>query len=236
MKKIFIVIGLLAGIVAVVAGLTYVFADVFPAPNPKWGYVDWWRPLIAFPEGIAAWAVIATLLVIGWQSWETRKAAQAGRDAAIATLQNAQALVNSERPWLIAEAKADDRQPHFFRIEITNCGRTPARFLRGDAAYIVTQRPDQLPVPPTYSAPMILPEQLLIAPGTGFPVPHGYSISHLIKDLNSETLVILGRVVYEDTIIPGVEHETRWCFGYVLTAPYGGKFILTGPNEYTANT
>jgi len=32
--------------------------------------------LFSWPEGITAWAIIATLFVIGWQSWETRRSAE----------------------------------------------------------------------------------------------------------------------------------------------------------------
>jgi hypothetical protein len=34
-------------------------------------YLPWWYALIAWPEGIGAWAVIATGLAIVWQSWAT---------------------------------------------------------------------------------------------------------------------------------------------------------------------
>jgi hypothetical protein len=38
---------------------------------------SWWYLLLAWPEGITTLAIISTLFVIGWQSWETRKAAEA---------------------------------------------------------------------------------------------------------------------------------------------------------------
>jgi hypothetical protein len=37
----------------------------------------WWHKFVAWPEGIATSALIFTLIAIGWQSWETRKAAKA---------------------------------------------------------------------------------------------------------------------------------------------------------------
>ncbi len=40
-------------------------------------YLPWWYVLIAWPEGITTWAVIATGFMIAWQSAETRKAAEA---------------------------------------------------------------------------------------------------------------------------------------------------------------
>ena len=35
--------------------------------------MQWWNILIAWPEGITAWAIIGTLFVIGWQSWFARQ-------------------------------------------------------------------------------------------------------------------------------------------------------------------
>ena len=43
--------------------------------DPK-KYMPWWDVLIAWPDGIAAWGLLATLTAIIWQSWETRKSAQ----------------------------------------------------------------------------------------------------------------------------------------------------------------
>jgi hypothetical protein len=152
--------------------------------------------------------------------------------------------------------------PHFYEIQITNCGRTPARFISGDAAYVFVERPDLLPVPPTYSSPFFIPKQVLIAPGKGFPIPPGYNIPHLLEipEAANKTLVLYGHIIYEDTIIPDVAHETRWCFGYVpatreqktqhlpqvlqnlaneIQIPahiMGGDFVLTGPNDYTKHT
>ncbi len=42
-----------------------------PVPPPNWSHTFTW------PEGVTAWAVIFTLLVIAWQSVETRRAAEA---------------------------------------------------------------------------------------------------------------------------------------------------------------
>ena len=130
---------------------------------------------------------------------------------------------------------------HHYEIQITNNGRTPARFLRGDAFYTFADRPDSLQIPPNYSSPFVLPKQLLIATGKGFTIPHGYSVANLRQkpEAINKTLVIYGRVLYEDTIIPGIEHETRWCFGYIESARgqlMVGDFVLTGPSEYTKNS
>jgi hypothetical protein len=40
-------------------------------------YLPWGYELFGWPEGITTWAIIATGFVIGWQAWETRRAAEA---------------------------------------------------------------------------------------------------------------------------------------------------------------
>ncbi len=190
-----------------------------------WFKSEWWLVIIAALTGG----------VIGWQSWETRKAAKAA-------LLNAKALVDSERPWLIAEVVRNSRNYHLFELRITNFGRTPARFIQGDATHVFAQHPETLPIPPKYSSPIILPRNLVVAPDKGFPIPHGYNIPHLLKTAGGaeKILVIYGRVIYEDTIIPGIEHEVAWCFGYMYASRNGltteDNFVLTGPSEYTKNT
>ena len=200
--------------------------NVPTAQETKWyKKSDWWLVIIAaFTGG-----------VICWQSWETRKAAKAA-------LLNAKALVDSERPWLIAEVLKNSKNPLIYEIQITNFGRTPARFIRGNAIYVFATQPGSLPVPPNYSSPIILPKNLIIAPNKAFTIPHGYNIPHLLSlgGGADKTLVIYGQVSYEDTIIPGVEHEVAWCFGYIYAPRNGvlikGDFVLTGPSEYTKNT
>jgi hypothetical protein len=48
-------------------------------------YLPWGYKLVAWPEGIATWAFLATLGAIIWQAVETRRAARATADAASAT-------------------------------------------------------------------------------------------------------------------------------------------------------
>jgi hypothetical protein len=43
-------------------------------------YLPWGYELVAWPEGIGAWILILTGAAIGWQGWETRKAADATKD------------------------------------------------------------------------------------------------------------------------------------------------------------
>jgi hypothetical protein len=185
---------------------------------------------------------VSTLRKIDRQTAATELSAKAGELSAKAAALNAQALVNAERPWLVAEVKPDDGLPHHYSIHISNVGRSPATFLSCDAAYLLVERPDLLPTPPEYSSPMTIPAQTLIANGMGFQIPHGYSIPHLLKAHDTAvTLVVYGRVLYGNTIVPDQTHETRWCFGYYFLPDASrplitGQFVLCGPDEYTRHT
>jgi len=53
--------------------------------NSPSDYLPWGYKLVAWPEGIATWAFLATLGAIIWQAVETRRAATATADAASAT-------------------------------------------------------------------------------------------------------------------------------------------------------
>jgi hypothetical protein len=77
---------------------------------------EWWLFILGIP----------TLFVIGWQSGETRKSANAAKDAAKAALLNAQAIINAERAILLFKIGQDER-PELFTIKIVNCGKVPAR-------------------------------------------------------------------------------------------------------------
>jgi hypothetical protein len=50
---------------------------------------QWWHVFFAWPEGITALLIALTLGAITWQSWETRKAAEAA--------------INSDRAWILAD-------------------------------------------------------------------------------------------------------------------------------------
>ena len=79
-----------------------------------WRDSNWWLVIIAF----------GTACVIGWQSWETRKAAQGAK-------QNVEVFVGAQRPQIIVTAH--DNPPHDLlsdsprvQMELTNRGPTTA--------------------------------------------------------------------------------------------------------------
>jgi hypothetical protein len=70
----------------------------------------WYTPFKQ-PEG---WLVIVGALtfgVIAWQAWETRRSVYAATISALAAKLNADALVSSERAWVIVELKLEGDEP-----------------------------------------------------------------------------------------------------------------------------
>ena len=68
-------------------------------PHPQW-----WYKLLSWPEGVTAWAVLLTLYAIVWQSWETRRAADATRDAAQAALKQSDIQAAAMQQWVDVDA------------------------------------------------------------------------------------------------------------------------------------
>lgn len=90
-----------------------------------------WQILLAWPQGITTWAILFTLFVIGWQSWETARAASAAE-------RTTAHLIASERAWILvagvnltagaSDAPEGDMQV-FVQCSAKNEGRSPGRVL-----------------------------------------------------------------------------------------------------------
>jgi hypothetical protein len=172
---------------------------------------------------------------------------KAAEDAAMAALLNAQAMMHSERPWIIISIEPHPQFRGSFLFAATNKGRTPAQLVSGSSEYTFAPRPQELPVPPTYSSQFTGLDETLLVPGDPFQIYTRSGIcpedilarrasSHELRSYN-ETLIFYGRIVYRDGFGNGNEsntfHETRWCFAYVK---HERRFVLTGPDEYNRHT
>jgi hypothetical protein len=105
----------------------------------------WW------PEGITAVAIIFTLIAISIQTYYTRNAAEATRDAAKAALLNAEALVNAERGRLVvvhSTPDPDSSEAGIFEFKIRNIGRCPALLTFARLRVLFLTRGHELPTEP----------------------------------------------------------------------------------------
>lgn len=93
-----------------------------------------WIETFAWPEGATAWALLLTLFVIGWQSIETRNAANGAQRAADGTLQQIQLIKDKERARLTLHPlplTEIERVPwQWVEIRIENFGYTHALNVR----------------------------------------------------------------------------------------------------------
>lgn len=211
-------------------------------------------------DSITQWVLVVVTAVtaafICWQAVETRRSARSAAMNAKAALLNAQAFLDSERPWLVVTVEKNEALPgrtyYFFRI--TNRGNTPATFVSGGFAHAFNISPNDLPSPPAYE-PFIAPNNRFLPPGDGFNIQRTYDdltkgidpvalISSRAQQLGTadanSLLFFYGNIVYDDVLgrdRPGyVPHETRWCFAFF---PAGLRFIKTGPDgstEYNRDT
>ncbi len=194
-------------------------------------------------QRILVFVGIATCLVIGWQAWESRKAAQAA-------LLNARAVINGERPWLVVRPFIEKKEnPKLCLFGCKNQGITPAKIISASARHDFVNSLDDLRQRlPDYSSPTTLPDLRLIVHTDSFRIGHGVDPESLSRatsnvDLVNESrkfLVYYGNVVYRDVLYPESEseglHETRWCFVYLPHKEGDIKFEQTGPEEYNRYT
>jgi hypothetical protein len=172
---------------------------------------------------------------------------KAAEDAAMAALLNAQAMMHSERPWIIITIEPHPQFRGSFLFAATNKGRTPAQLISGSSEYTFASRPQELAIPPAYSSQFTGLDETLLVPGDPFQIYTRSGIcpedilarrasSHELRSYN-ETLIFYGRIVYRDGFGNGNEtnayHETRWCFAYVK---HERRFVVTGPDEYNRHT
>lgn len=117
--------------------------------NAERSFPTWYR-LFGWPEGITAWAILLTLLAIVEQTHETRRAAESSErsvkasDKAYALAENT-AKKQLRAYMVVRNARLILHQDGFVeaKMELANCGQTPAYDLRGGAFCRFTRYPIQ---------------------------------------------------------------------------------------------
>lgn len=218
--------------------------------NPG-NYLPWGYVLLAWPEGITAWAIILTFLVIGWQTAQTRRAAEATEDAAKAALLNAQAVINAERARLLfeVEKERDQKMPGIaiFTIYAVNHGRTPAELARikGPVETVCGDIYD-LPIPLRTNIAK-LPDKWHVMPNEKCFIArfipasmNAEAIEYVRTDgvsINEQNRMIYGEVLYKDGISKDVRYS-RYCFRF-NREPFsniGGSIEPAGPSKFNEKT
>jgi hypothetical protein len=192
---------------------------------------------------------VSTLKKIERQTAAAEIVAAAAQETAQAALLNAQAIVNSERPWILVAVEPSLGIENSFRLTATNRGRSPGTIVANLDQIKIAVDEASLPATPEYkigepSAPFV---PIILIPGE-FTVIKTFSrdgVRGLCASEESfqrienweEKVFIYGKITYKDLIAPpGKElHETSWCFWYIHGSKKSG-LVIAGPPDYNAHT
>jgi hypothetical protein len=192
-----------------------------PDHAPRWyASPEWWLVILGFP----------TLFFIGVQSVLLRRSADAA-------LLNAQALVNSERAWVLAKVSSPERSHTVFdyTCSLHNHGRTPARVERLSFNVVYPETLKELPDYGIHDGDEL---PIMLAPNEPWKFGNfnpSFSVTEEgWKKVNDGTgmLAVIGIVVYKDIFTTDI-HYTKFCFVYDNNE---GCFLMGGPVEYNSYT
>ena len=192
----------------------------------------------------ASLLIAVTTLVLAGIAWTQAKAAQASAEAARL---NAQAVIDSERAWLVVEiGQLPDIVPKPNEVEILwlaphikNYGKTTARIEKISIRQHQIPTKDTLPPEPEYleetTVNFVLPPQVWARPWQlGIPTSDFYAIRQ-----ETISLYFYGYVDYKD--LGKEQRQTRFCFRYIVQSgfspePSGFYPALNVPEPYTRSS
>ena len=208
-----------------------------------WGFGG----LLVIVGSLQVWLLGGTLVAVKWQARETKRAAEAA-------LLNAQAVINAERPWLVAHLKEFKEAPipndGRLRLawEVKNVGKTPAKLIEADAVAVFNLDAVPLPDVPIYGYfPETLENRMLVPGDTYSFWAHWYELKEgryiRLEKQNigprADLLVVFGYVKYRDTFDSTKEHVSRFCdCTFISGSKVGGHVSAwdSAPAEYTECT
>jgi hypothetical protein len=195
-----------------------------------------------------AFVVFSALLVLvgGFQVIWLRKTMRATKESADAAKASAEALMSSERPWLmldpfdplelVAMPVSGPVTANGTTIRYGNYGKTPA-WLVESAVRFVKERTKNIPAPLDYGEITRPPSELAVLPGKGSnPIwcclePNGCLSENEIQSIERQELFLFlfGFIKYRDTF--DRSHETRFCFRYDVPSGFSPYplFVYAGP-------
>jgi hypothetical protein len=174
------------------------------------------------------------------QTTHLRKSVIHSRKSAEAALLNAQAVVNSERPWMIIELTPIPGAPKqgYVSFHAWNRGRTPAEIMAYQGDFFYHGYSEEFASEPIFK-PLETRYRVCISPGNSIEI-YGFSLTGSLPPDHWEWmqkerkyLYFYGNIVYRD-LIAYSEHESRFC--YWLSPVDGVGLIMGGErnwNKYT---
>jgi hypothetical protein len=223
-----------------------------PAPAP-WAVHDrisWAANLVLVVLGYAGiMLAISTMKKIERQTRAAESAASAAADQAHAAMLNVEAIIRSERPWILVSVELALDNENSFTVVAANRGRVPARFVSTSEHTSIVVDESHLPRDPKYGEKEAdLPfSPTILLPGESTPI-RTFSRRDLERTCGSEEIMrrvkrweekifIYGRISYRDLIERPAEqpYETSWCCWYIHGRNKSG-LIIAGPPQYNSHS
>ncbi len=195
-------------------------------------YSNWALVIVTF---LAAVAALLSLHFIRMQAVSTEKAANAANNNAIA-------VINAERAWVMANLEkgpgpgthstGSDDTSVYFRLTLKNDGRTPAWITRRDMCLVVKEKSVMLPEVPDFSRAQTSEDQAIPISANGT----SPAIDEWIKAEGcqgmEDDLILYGVVKYRD-VFSEMDRETFFAYSVGV----GEKWKrLRGYPQYNRNT
>lgn len=175
--------------------------------------------------------------------------AQAALDSAQAALAQTQAIVDSERPWIVVRVEPSLTKENSFRVMATNRGRTPAGIISLVDQVRIAVDETNLPESPEYesvkSGARQEPIVLLPSESVAIKAFSREDVRSVCKtteefekiELWEMNIFLYGRVTYRDLMASPEKqlHETDWCYWYI----HGEKksaLSIAGSPEYNKHS
>jgi hypothetical protein len=224
-----------------------------PQPTPQWPLrerISWGAYLVLALVGyVGVMLALSTLKKIERNTVLSETTAQAALDASQAALATAQAILRSERPWILISVEPTINKLNSFTVTATNKGKTPATIATMIDEVGIKSDESHLPATPEYieqqaTQPMI---PLTLVPGESTPikvfsrddVPVVCASEERFKRIENwdEKIFLHGKITYHDLVAPqGTnEHETNWCCWYIHGRQKSGM-VIAGPPGYNSHT
>ena len=205
--------------------------------------------VLAFIGYAGVLMALAMMRKIERQTVAAETAAEAARNSAQAALMNSQAIINSERPWILVTVEPSLHVDNGFMVTAINRGRSPAQIVSTTELVQIAADESKLPKKSEYDSreavsPKV-PTILLPGESTGLkPFSRADAKGYCESDEQfarieswDEKIYLFGRVVYRDLIAPPEAqfHQTDWCCWYIHGRQKSG-LVIAGPPDYNLHT
>jgi hypothetical protein len=225
-----------------------------PAPAPAaWPWQDriaWIANiLLAVFACVGVYVGLSLLKKIDRQTQYAETAAQSAAYSAQAALLHAQAIMRTERPWILVTVEPSGKAENRFMVVATNRGRGPARIV--SAVDRITTEVDQaaLPGEPDYedaenneslNSVILLPGESTGVKTFGRDEVREFCGSEeRFRRIEKweEVILLYGKIVYEDLVTVENQEpcETAWCCWYIHGRQNSGM-VMAGPPPYNRHT